>query len=163
MRTHILSFCSRTWKVNIWMIVCSYSFFKNVLVKAAENILPGDLFCDKIIPKCSDSVSKAFPLPPISIKINNCYMGLWKTSSVTFEPQRTLFLPLTRPEIKKWVSYENKTFSRKFSSFPSSLWLMYTRSSFSESICLLQTVVYNFENWEIFLSDCFIWFFVFNL
>ena len=102
-------------------------------------------------------------MPQLSIKINNCYMGLWKTSSVTFEPQRTLFLPLTRPEIKKWVSYENKTFSRKFSSFPSSLWLMYTRSTFSESICLLQTVVYNFENWEIFLSDCFIWFFVFNL
>jgi hypothetical protein len=37
-------FCCRTWKVNLWMIVCSYSCPKNVLDKSAEDILPGGLF-----------------------------------------------------------------------------------------------------------------------
>ena len=47
-------------------------FPENVLDKSAEDILPGDLFCDKIIPECTDSVSKAFPLSQLSIKINDC-------------------------------------------------------------------------------------------
>jgi len=58
--------------VNLWMIICSYSCPENVLDKSAEDILPGDLFCDKIIPECTDSVSKVFPLSQLSIKINNC-------------------------------------------------------------------------------------------
>ena len=43
------------------------------------------------------------------------------TSSGTSEPQKTLFLLLTCPESKKWASNENQTFSRKFSSFSSTL------------------------------------------
>jgi len=45
---------------------------KNVLDKSAEDILPGDLFCNKIIPECTDSVSKTFPLSQLSTKINDC-------------------------------------------------------------------------------------------
>jgi hypothetical protein len=33
--------------VNLWMIVCSCSYPKNVLDKSAEDILPGGLFWDK--------------------------------------------------------------------------------------------------------------------
>jgi len=65
-------FCCRTWLVNLWMIVCSYSCPKNVLDKSAEDSLPGDLFCNKIIPECTDSVSKTFPLSQLSTKINDC-------------------------------------------------------------------------------------------
>jgi hypothetical protein len=39
-------FCCRTWKVNLWMVVCSYSCPKNVLDNSAEDILPGGLFWD---------------------------------------------------------------------------------------------------------------------
>ena len=45
---------------------------KNVLDKSAGDSLPGDLYCDKIIPECTDSVSKTFPLPHLSIKIKDC-------------------------------------------------------------------------------------------
>ena len=35
---------------------------------SAEDILRGAIFCDQIIPECTDSVSKTFPLSQLSIK-----------------------------------------------------------------------------------------------
>lgn len=75
--------------MNLWMIVCSFSYPKNVLDKSAEDILPGDLFYDEVIPECSDSVSKTFPLSQLSIKINDCWLGYevqkaWDCSGLMF-------------------------------------------------------------------------------
>jgi hypothetical protein len=41
---------------------------RNVLDKLAEDILPGGLILDKIIPECT--VSKTFPLSQLSVKID---------------------------------------------------------------------------------------------
>ena len=75
--------------MNLGVIVCSFSCPKNVLDNSAEDILRGAIFCDQIIPECTDSVSKTFPLSQLSIKINNCKVGYevqraWDCSGLMF-------------------------------------------------------------------------------
>ena len=56
------------------MIVCSYSYPKNVLYQSAGDVLPGDLFCDKIIPECTNSVSKTSIVATFH-QNHDCYLG----------------------------------------------------------------------------------------